>query len=425
MNRIPRKLGARSILLKNTVMLYILTFSTYLMSFLIFPYETRTLGTASMARMAVAQSMMVYFQLCIDFGFLLSATEEVSRYREDKHRLGQILSIVTFCKLCLSLAGLLVLVVLCRVVDKWRGDLPLYLLFYCGTVLASLLPDYLYRGVEQMGSITIRAVLVRTFSTVMILLLVKHPEDLWLIPLLTIIGNGVALILVLVHLRHKLQIRFRSFRPAQAWAAFRRSSVFFYSRIASSIYTSSNAIIIDLMSSNAVALASYSAAEKIVTSAKSGMSPIADSLYPYMVRHRDFKLVKKVLLVLMPLIIAGCTVVAIFAEPLCIWFFGPDYAQAAIVLRCLLPVVVVILPSYIFGFPMLSAMGLNQHANYAVILGSALHVVGLAVLYLTGTMNFVTLAIMVSITETVILLYRLAVVYLHRDRLREDYNEAA
>lgn len=421
----PRKLGARGILLKNTVMLYLLTFSSYLMSFLIFPYETRVLDTDGMAKLAVAQSMMVYFQLCIDFGFLLSATEEVSRHRNDPQRLGQLLSIVTFCKLCLSLAGFLVLVILCRLVPAWKDDLPLYMLYYIGTVFTALLPDYLYRGLEQMSSITLRAVLVRTFTTVMILLLVKKPQDCYLIPLLSIIGNGVALVLVLMHLGHALQIRFRRFRISQAWQSFKRSSVFFYSRIASSIYTSSNALIISLLSADTVALACYSAAEKVVTSAKSGMSPISDSLYPYMVHHRDFKLVKKVMLLLMPVIILGCTVVAIFARPLCIWFFGPDYAQAATVLRCLLPVVVVILPSYVFGFPMLSAMGLTQHANYSVVVGSILHVVGLVILYFTGNMNFITLAIMVSITETIILAYRLMVVFLHRDRLREDRHEAA
>lgn len=425
MNRNPRKLGDQGILLKNTVMLYILTFSTYLMNFLLVPYQARVLDTSGMARLAVAQSMMVYFQLCIEFGFLLSATEEVSRCRQDKEHLGQILSTVTVCKLLLSLAGLAVLLLICSLVEKWHADLKLYVLFYLGTVVTTLLPDYLYRGLEQMGSITIRAVLLRTFTTAMILLLVKKPEDVILIPVLTIIGNGVALILVLMHLKQRLGISFRPFRAKDLWDSFRRSSVFFYSRIASSIYTSSNALIISLLSSNDVALACYSAAEKVVTAAKNGMSPISDSLYPYMVRHRDFKLVKKVMLILMPLIILGCTVVFIFANPLCTWFFGPKFAQSAIVLRCMLPVVVVILPSYVFGFPMLSAMNLTKHANYSVVVGSALHVVGLIVLYFSGHMNFISLAIMVSVTESVILAYRLIVVYLHRDRLKEAPHEAA
>lgn len=164
----------------------------------------------------------------------------------------------------------------------------------------------------------------------------------------------------------------------------------------------------------------YSSADKIITTAKNGMSPISDSLYPYMTRHRDFSLVKKVLLILTPIITLGCAVVFIFARPLCIWFFGPEYAETAPVLRAMLPVVVVILPSYVLGFPTLSAMGLSQHANYSVVFGSLLHIVNLIILYISGHMNMVTLGILVSIAETAILLYRIVVIYRNRDRLKTD-----
>ena len=36
--------GTRGVLLKNTLMLYILQFSTYFFSFIVVPYETRVLG---------------------------------------------------------------------------------------------------------------------------------------------------------------------------------------------------------------------------------------------------------------------------------------------------------------------------------------------------------------------------------------------
>ena len=53
--RLSRK---KSVLLKNTVMLYILTFSTYLMSFIVVPYETRILGTEGYGLLGVAAAMM-------------------------------------------------------------------------------------------------------------------------------------------------------------------------------------------------------------------------------------------------------------------------------------------------------------------------------------------------------------------------------
>ena len=55
-----------------------------------------------------------------------------------------------------------------------------------------------------------------------------------------------------------------------------------------------------------------------------------------MVKNRDFKLVKKVLIIAEPIIAAFCIIVFIFAKPLCIWFFGADYGPVAPILRVML-----------------------------------------------------------------------------------------
>ena len=142
----------------NTLMLYILTFSNYLLSLIVVPYETRVLTEAGYGVLGVAMAIMVYVQLFIDFGFLLSATDEVSRHRTDEKRLNVIMTAVTICKLALSGVSLLALVVLCAVIPAWQGRLGIYSLFFIGTMINALLPDYLYRGLEKMSAITIRTV---------------------------------------------------------------------------------------------------------------------------------------------------------------------------------------------------------------------------------------------------------------------------
>lgn len=413
----------KGVLLKNTLMLYILTFSTYLMSFIVVPYETRILQTERFGLLGVATAIMVYFQLIIDFGFILSATEEVSRKREDRQELSKIFTAVTVSKLFLAAVSAVVLLVLCRLVPTWTVNTGFFFLFFGATVVNSLIPDYLYRGIEQMSAITIRTVLIKLFFTVMIFLLLHTPEDIFVIPVLNIIGNTAALFGVYIHLFRRLNIRFTRVRPGEVWARFRSSMTFFLSRIATTAYTAANTIILDILSAG-TATGFYTSADKLVTTAKNGLSPISDSLYPYMTQNRDFNLVKKVLLIIEPVIFLGCGVVFIWARPLCEWFFGPGFGDAAPVLRAMLPVVIVILPSYILGFPTLSAMGLSKYANYSVVFGSVLHIVNLLVLYFTGHLNMVTLGLMVSVAETVILLFRITVIVINRDRLGPKSGEA-
>lgn len=414
----PHLTGSKGTLLKNTAMLYILQFSTYILSFLVTPYETRVLGKEIYGYLGAATSIMVYFQLVIDFGFLLSATEEVSRSRHDRVALCRILTSVTLCKLALAAVSLVVLVWLCQIIPAWEQKRTLLLLTFFATFLTSMMPDYLYRGVEQMSAITIRTVLIRVFFTCSIFFFLKKPEDICIVPILNIIGNGVALVFAYLHLTRKLNIRFCPVRQHEVFGAFRRSSTFFYSRIATTAYTALNTVILDIISSGGAATSYYTSANNLITAGKNGLTPISDSLYPYMARHRDFKLVKKVLLIIEPIIVAFCVVVFIWAEPLCGWFFGAEFVPAGQVLRTMLPVGIVVLPSYILGFPTLTAMGLSKYANYSVIAGSVLHVCILALLFITNSLNMMSLGCTVSITETAILLYRIVVIVKNRHLMK-------
>jgi hypothetical protein len=140
--------GKKGVLLKNTIMLYILQFSTYLLAFIVVPYETRVLGPTVYGKLGVATAIMVYFQLVIDFGFILSATEDVSRNREDNAFLRNIFTSVTVAKLFLTAGSLVVLMVLCRAVRSWQGNTLFFTLFFAATAINSMMPDYLYRGLE-------------------------------------------------------------------------------------------------------------------------------------------------------------------------------------------------------------------------------------------------------------------------------------
>ncbi len=408
----------RGVLLKNTVMLYILQFSGTLLNLAVIPYETRILGPSVYGSLGVATAVMVYFQLFIDFGFMLSATEEVSRRRDDKKVLCEIFSGVTVCKLFLSVIAAVLLLVLCALIPTWRDKQTLFVLFFISTALTSFIPDYLYRGLERMTAITVRTVSIRVFFTAAIFIFLKKPEDILIVPVLNIIGNGAALIAAMAHLKKSFGISLCRSGAKTAGTLLRRASTFFYSRIATTAYTAFNTVLIDILSAGGAATGLYTSADKLITAGKNALSPVSDSLYPYMVKNRDFKLVRKVMLIVMPVIIVGCTAAFIWAEPLCILLFGTEFAAAGDILRAMLPVGIVILPSYICGFPMLSAMGLTKHANYSVIFGTVCHISVLLILFATGNMSTVTLGCTVSLTETLILAYRLTVIVRHRELLR-------
>ena len=290
----------------------------------------------------------------------------------------------------------------------------LYFVYLAAFVVNSFLPDYIYRGLEQMTAVTVRTVIIKLFFCVMIFAVMHTKEDYMAVPLLLLIGNTGAVLGAYFHLFKTLHFKFTRVTWGQLFADFRRSSFFFYSRIASTVYSATNTVLLGFVDKAGIVTGYYTSADKIVTTAKNGLSPISDSLYPYMVKNRDFKPAEKLLKILMPIIIAGCIVVGIFAKPICVLVFGAEFAGTANILRAFLPAIAAVLPSYIFGFPAMGALGISKYANTSIFVGTAIHIAGLCILFATGNFSAVTLAGMTSVSEISILSYRLFIVYKHR-----------
>ena len=142
-----------------------------------------------------------------------------------------------------------------------------------------------------------------------------------------------------------------------------------------------------------------------------------------MVKHHDYRLVKKVLMVLEPIIIVFCGIIFVFAPQICVLLFGKPFRPSGDVLRVMLPAAVITLPSYICGYPMLSSMGLAKHANNSTVFGSIIHVINLLILYLTGHLNMITLGAAMSVAEIIIFLYRVIVIWKYRDRLKGEKTD--
>ena len=407
--------------IENAVMLYILQFSNMFLGLVTVPYQTRIMGAEIFGKLNVAAAIMMYFQLLMDFGFILSAVAKISRHRDDPQVLSKVLTCVTWAKALFFAVSLLV-VELCISPGLEDNSMRLMYFFYLlATGTNSFLPDYMYKGLERMSIITVRTVLIKLFFTAMIFLFLRTKEQYFLVPLFTAIGNTGAIVAVYWHLIKKMGVHFCRVTVREVFLEIKESFWFFVSKIASTVYTSTNTIILGGMDASGALPGTYSAAsDKIITPVRNMMNPISDSLYPHMIKHRNFKLIKRTLLIFMPLIALGCGVLFVFAEPICIGFFGDDFGASILPLRALLPVVLFTLPNYVLGFPTLGAMGLAKYANLSTVFGTVIHLINLGIAFFTGHLDVLTLCLLTSLTEFLILLFRVVVIFLNRNRLRPE-----
>ena len=405
----PRRGG----LLENTVMLYILQFSNMALGLLTQGYQMRVLGLDNVGVLSAAQYATNFFQILIDFGFIYSATAKVSRFREDKNVLNKVLTCVILAKAMFMAVSFLILFAFIAPTLPDLSPVLVYAFYLISVCTYALLPDFMYRGLEQMSTITIRAVAIKFFATLMIFLFVHQPGDYFLVPLFTAVGNLGAIVFVYWHLFRRVGIHFCRVTWREIWVELKDSSQFFLSKVAASINSNLNGILLNSLAGPA-ATGLYANADKVIGAAKSGMSPIADSLYPHMMKHKNFSLIKKAMLIVYPVILLGCAVVFLFAEPLLVFWLGAEGSQVVLPLRLLIPVAVFSFPNYVLGYPTLGAMGLAKYANIAVVFGTAVYLLGALLLWFTVGINLVTLCLLTSVTEGSILAFRLVVIVKNR-----------
>ena len=409
--------GKDGTLAKNTGLLFLLTISNYVFNFITVPYQTRVLEPPIMGNIKFAMAVMSYVQLLTDFGFLLSATEDIAKERNNPQKVSKIFTAVMWCKLFLVALSFLIMAVLCLTVTRFKQDILLLFLYWISYAIYAFLPDFLYRGIENMQAITIRSVLIKAFTTCLIFILLKKPSQYYIIPILTGIGNLGAVVFTYIHVR-KMGYNFVRIKFREVLYTFKRSSFFFFSRIASSVFTATNTLILGFKyQKDSPLVGYYSSAEQAITIAKQTITPVSDSLYPYMIKNRNFKMIKKLLLIGMPIFFVGCSFVMFTANDLCAIVFGKDYYAAGTYLRLLAPVVFFSYPGTLLGFPTLSPMGLAKHANISTILGAIIQVSALIVIHFTIGISATALCILTCATEVFMCGYRAVIVIKNRKLL--------
>ena len=400
-------------IVKNTAMLYIMNIAKLVFPLLTLPYLARVLSTeANAVYTYVKNSVLMYVQLIIDFGFLLSATKSIAQAREDRQKIGQIVGDVMLGKAILSVIAFVVLAVMTKYIDI-LGQNPLYtFLSFLQAVTTIFLVDFLFHGLEKMHVITIRYFITRVITVALTFLLIKDDSDLLLIPILEILGNLAAIGWVWWEIK-KMHIKVRFTKYGNVWKRLKESFVYFLSDMASTAFGALNTLIIGIvMAEKDIVIWGY--AIQFVSVVQMMYNPIVNGIYPHMVREKSFSVIKKVLLVFMPIVAAGCVVVWFGADLLVQLLTGGVYPEVAPVLRYFIPLLFISFPAILFGWPVLGAIGKPKETTVTTVICAAVQVLGLAVLLWMGCFSLFSLAMLRAATDLLMFILRAAVCLRHR-----------
>lgn len=389
-------------IMKNAGMLYLLTAARYIFPLLTLPYLTRVLGTEEYAVVTYIKSIVVYFQIIVDFGFILSATKSVVEYREDPQKLSAIVTEVTLLKLFLMvLCGLILYVIqLSNPLVKNHG---LYAWLSMLPILTTVFMfDYLFRGLEEMQVITIRFVLMKGVSTVLTFIMVHSGKDLELIPILETVG-GIAAVIAAQHERKKrgIMMSMRGISIKSIRKSFVNSVQCFVTNMISTSFGALNTFVAGFYLTP-LHIAFWGVVTQIITSIQALYTPISDSIYPEMIKQNNFRVVLHFIKLFTPLLCIGCFVLFTWSEVWILLVAGSQYIEAASVLRMLVPVAFFSFFVNILGWPTLGAIGKTKEITINTLVGAATQIVGLLFLGIFNCFTIMNMAVIRSLSEIVL-----------------------
>lgn len=402
----------RSIIIKNTSMLYLFSIASLVFPLLTLPYLTRVLSVEYYGISAYVKSCMVYFAVFLEFGFLLSATRDVVNTNGDCQMMSQIVGAVTMAKALLSTTALFAMFAIFPFLPILGNNKLFTLLSFCAVAINALIPDYLFRGLNSMEVITYRFIVCKAMSVLLTFVLVKGDSDFLLIPLLDL-GSSILALALSIGCMHKRNISLPLVPIRLALSTMIKSFTYFISNFATTAFGALCTILIGLYL-NLVDVAYWSLCINLTSAAQSLFSPVLNGIYPYMVSSRDISLIKKILALFMPLIAAACFTAYIFSPQLLSIISGEKYIAATPIFRGLLPMVFISFPAMLFGWPCLGAIDKPRETSITTVTAALFQIISLLLLIAFNRFTIVNVIIVRTITEAILCFTRGIFCYLYR-----------
>jgi PST family polysaccharide transporter len=254
--------------------------SNAVLPLLIFPYILKVLGENMYSKIVIAESIMFITYAFILYSFEVDGVSKVIRSIElgSKKSLSKLYTEILVIRLFIFGLFLIGFLIAGFFLEK---DFFLLLLFWMLYPLSFILQSsYFYLGAEKNFPLAVTVVTSRLVCAFFIFYSVNIYSPAFLIPLIiggSFLVGGIASFLHL-HFCYDLKISKISLRDLKD--ILKEGKEIFIGNISVLLFRDLNVLIISAITSNAVAISSYSIAEKIVKSLQASIRPLNQFFFP-------------------------------------------------------------------------------------------------------------------------------------------------
>ena len=366
-------MGQKSIKL-NFILNASLSMLNVIFPLLTYPYVSRTLGPDNLGKIRFFASFVEYFVLFSQLGLPTLGVREVAKVRDDKEKLSKLVQELLIINLVVSVISYILLGICMLCIPKVVDNRALVAIFSLNIFFGAIGIEWMYRGLEEYGYITLRSVIFKIISVIAIFMLINSENDYLIYGAILVFATSGSYICNYIYAR-----KYISFKPTGGYEFgkhIRNAMIFLGMSAATTIYTSLDSLMLGFMKGD-TEVGYYDAAVRVKNILVTLITSLGTVILPrtsYYIEKgllEDFKAVIVKALDLVWCAALPCMVYCMmFAYPIVMVLAGDKYKPSVMAMIVITPTIFFIGMSNIFGIQMLVPLGKEKSLLIAEICGA-------------------------------------------------------
>ncbi len=407
-----------------------------ILSFMTFPWVCRYLGSAQVGIYTWCNTFVLYFLVIAKVGIPNLAIRECVKVKDDKEKLSNKVQTFFLIQMVTTLLSFILMTTLVFSINEFRNNNEIIFLLSINFLSGAFSFEWLFIALEKQFYMSVRSVIVLALSTLLIIIFVTNPSDIYIYALIT---ASVTLVTTIVNFIYSRKfISFKKTMPYEIKQYFKPLLVLFSITMVISLYNQTDTFILGFIDQGKGEVASYSVGVKgidviigVITALSTVFIPRAAICYAqedkkYFNRLNEYS-VNIALFIVLPAIATMTTL----AKPITGLISGNyeftkelGYINAPLVLIILSSMMITYSISDIIYGQILLPMKKERYYLYALGGGTILNIILSIVLgkYAFPTNPSVGVAIGTAITDLLILVYMVSISWKWIRRAIFNYN---
>ena len=362
----------KSTVFQNTVYLSIMQMANMFLPLLTVPYLARVLGVEQFGVYALAQSVCVFGLVLVDYGFNLTATQQIAKAKNNPLVISGIFWTTQAAKVLLLIPASLILGFLVTYLSPFHA-IGSAIMASTPILLGSILfPQWFFQGIEKMIWIAIFSLVAKLITIPLIFICVHDKQDVNVAILIQTMGGVLAGVASIIFIYRQKLLIWTQPRWTQVFFAYKDGWHIFISGVATSLYTAATPALIGIFSTP-FQVGLFSAADKVKGTAQGLVGPLGVAVYPRInalmseSSQSGMRLAQKTLIIQGGITFLISITSFVFAPQIIAVLMGSQYDDAILILRVLSPVPFLTAISNVFGIQIMLPFGKKK--AFSIIVG--------------------------------------------------------